>query len=324
MSTQVKKLRIVSIGTTPMTNKINDLLENLDYIDFVGVVNLLPEKYYHRSNYEPMYGFRARRSEDIVYVSSINSEETIEWLKSKKPDIIIQSGWSEIWRSEVLSIPSMYCLGIHAAPLPLGRGAAILNWKLIEGGGPWGNSIFKMEEKTDIGDILDFEPFELEVRDDIRMAYLKADKTALTMLKRTLPKLVDGTVKPISQTGKKSSRYYKRTPKDGKISFEWSADKIHNYVRGLSHPYPGAFFNSKYGKFIVWSSELGLENEDYEIGTILKIEKGKGVLIQCGSNTTIWLNAIEPELEIEQWADQWFLEKEIIENTNIQQEIEVN
>ena len=286
-----------------MTRKINDLLERMECIDFMGVVNLNPEKFASRSNFEPMYEFKAGRPADIFYTEDINHPDTIAWVKNRNPHIILQSGWSQIWKKEILEAPEIFCIGIHAAPLPEGRGAAILNWKLIEGGGPWGNSMFIMEEKTDMGDILDFEPFELEPRDDVRTAYLKADRTALKMVERTLPKILNGTYKRVAQTGKKGSRYYKRSPKDGKLEFDWTAEKIGNYVRALTHPYPGGYFETRFGKLIVWTCEPDENKSDFGCGKILEVKKGKGVLVQTGEQTRIWLKAVEPENDIEVWSD---------------------
>jgi len=307
------KLKVVSIGTTPMTRKINDLLERMECVELCGVVNLNPEKFSSRSNFEPLYEFRSRRPSDIFYTEDINSFKTVEWVKGRNPDVIIQSGWSQIWKKDILNIPNLYCLGIHAAPLPEGRGAAILNWKLIEGGGPWGNSLFIMEEKTDLGDIIDFEPFILEDRDDVRTAYLKADRTALTMIKRTLPKILDNSICRNSQKGKQGSRYYKRTPEDGLIDLNWHSTKICNHIRALTHPYPGAFISSVYGKIIIWSAEPALGNYGKKPGDLIKIEDGRGVLLQTGDGSALWLKAIEPENDTEVWADIWIKE---IDSTN--------
>lgn len=304
-------LRVVSVGTTPMTRKMNDLLERMEAVELVGVVNLNPETYFHRSNFDPLYDFKTRRPDDLIYTEDINCDATISWMKRRAPDVILQSGWSQIWCSEVLSIPALYCLGIHSAPLPIGRGAAILNWKLIEGGGPWGNSLFLMEEKTDTGKILEFEPFDLEPRDDIRTAYLKSDRTALKMVERALPKILNGSMATTSQQGMKATRYHSRKPEDGLMEFDWSAEKIVNYVRALTHPYPGAFFQTLYGNIVVWSAERGEDQKSDLPGTIAVVEKGKGVLVNVGHKQTVWLKEICPEHDVEQWADLWAIENDL-------------
>jgi len=310
-------LRIVSIGTTPMTRKINEFLEYQNYIVLAGVVNMIPEKYFQRSNYDPMFEIKGRRPNDILYIHDINSPVAFEWIKSREPDLIIQSGWSQIWEEKILSLPNKFCLGVHAAPLPNGRGAAILNWKLIEGGGEWGNSLFVMEEKTDMGDILDFEPFHLENRDDIKTAYFKAERTAIKMLNRTLPKILDNTFIRIPQNKILGKRYYKRKPEDGLMEFNWDSTKIFNFVRALTSPYPGAFFYTKFGKMMVWSAEIYNEASTEHCGSVLKILSGKGIVIQTGNQSQILLKLIQIQNDIEVWSDIWALEQNWTENKSL-------
>ena len=183
-------LKTIVVGCTPLARKSIELISNIT--NLVGIVNLHPELGLKKSNYDPMANFRLSRPNDCFLTRDINDDETVEWISSRNPDLIIQCGWSQIFKKKILSIPKKCCIGIHPSPLPVGRGAAILNWKIIESNGktiPWGNSLFVMEPSTDTGDVLDFEPFNISPRDDIRTAYLKADKTSLTMLKRTLLKM---------------------------------------------------------------------------------------------------------------------------------------
>lgn len=302
-------MKVVLVGCTPMAEKLYGLLEGMKCVQSVYMINLSPFVSKNKSNYCGMMDTHYGKI-CIHYTYDINSELTMNWIKELKPDLIVQAGWSQIFSKALLELPKLYCIGIHAAPLPKGRGAAILNWKLIEGGGQWGNSLFIMEKTTDTGAILDSEPFELEPRDDIRTAYLKADRTALRMIERTLPKIGDGTIKPKKQSKKETGRYYKRTPADGEMKFDWPAEKITNYVRALTHPYPGAFFSTRFGQLVVWSVEReSIEVSFYEIGTIMEIKKGEGVLVQIESNVLIWLKSITPPNDVETWADTWAIEQ---------------
>ena len=235
----------------------------------------------------------------------------------EKPDMLIQCGWSQIFKKRILEIPSKFCIGIHPSPLPIGRGAAILNWKLIEGGGEWGNTLFIMSSKTDVGDILDFEPFILEPRDSIYTAYLKADRTAIKMIKRTIPKIIDGSFVKKEQKANISTRYYKRSPKDGLIDVTWGAEKIINYVRALTKPFPGAILNTSLGDMIVWDIKLGDISEESKPGTILDIVEGRGLLLNVGDKQSVWLTLITPPGDFECWVDEWAIERGL----NIGQEL---
>ena len=304
------------VGCTPLARKVTTLLENIS--NLVGVVNLHPEKGLSKSNYEYMADFVSRRADDIFWRKDINNEETISWMKDRQPDVVVQCGWSQIFKPQVLEIPTKYCIGIHPSPLPIGRGAAVINWKLIKNGNDdieWGNSLFVMEPKTDTGDILDYEPFVIETRDDVRTAYLKVDKTALTMLNRVLPKIGDGTVKLTPQDKLKATRFYKRKPEDGKINLEWSAAKINNYVRALTHPYPGAFLQLKEEKLFIWSTQVGIKWGE-EPGTILQIRKGCGVMVKTYDDSAICLKRVSYR-GVEQWADDWASDLDLKEGDNL-------
>lgn len=300
------EINVLVIGCTPLARKVVSLVESIS--NLVGVVNLHPEIGLGKSNYDYLADFTSRRKQDVHWTKDINSDETISWMKDRNPDVIIQCGWSQIFNSDVLSVPNKYCIGIHPSPLPVGRGAAIINWKIIEAEEEtisWGNSLFVMEAKTDTGDVLDFEPFDIETRDDVRTAYLKVDNTALKMIARTLSKIADGACVPQPQDPNKATRYFKRKPKDGIINRDWALDKILNYVRALTHPYPGAFLETKYGKITIWSATQGVPGFGTKPGTIVKIFKGKGVHMTVGDGWSIMLGSISTPDGLECWSDVW-------------------
>ena len=306
------KLRTILIGSTPMANKLIDLLQEMECVDLVMTFNLNPVQAVNKSNYNPMLKTLRDNPMKLQYISNINDKWVVNMIKSYKPDLIIQAGWSQIFKEEILNIPTLSCVGIHSAPLPHGKGGAILNWKLIDGGGEWGCSLFIMNKGIDTGAILDFKSFELEERDDIRTAYLKADSAALKMIERTLPLIAKNSITAKEQK-EGGSYYHRRYPEDGRMQFDWSVKEILNYVRALTHPYPGAYFETKYGKLIVWKAEhtnmlINLTNRKKEIGSILGIINGKGLIIKVGNDEAIRLTEVTPPNNVETWCDIWALE----------------
>lgn len=302
-------LKVLIIGATSLARKAISLVEKIDVV--TGVVNLHPDLGFKKSNYDFLTEFSIRRSKDVYLTRDINDKETLDWIAVRKPDLIIQCGWSQIFKTTLLNIPRHFCIGIHPAPLPKGRGAAILNWKIIEGGGEWGSSLFVMTEKTDTGDILDFEPFVIGSKDDIYTAFFKADRAALKMLKRTLPKIANNTFTRIPQDDSKATRYFKRRPEDGLIDTRWDSKKNLRYIRALTRPYPGAFFQTVYGQLIVWQAESGVKEKQAKPGTILAIEPGQGVLLKVGADESIWITLIASSDSVDCQADRWALEKKI-------------
>lgn len=289
-------MRVVVVGSTPIAAKIIQAIPGIDGCELVGVIGLHPRLGAAKSNYQYLPGSYSTDS-----VCDCDTR-----LKSWKPDVIVQAGWNEIWPQRILDIPTLFCIGVHPSPLPEGRGAAVLNWKIIEGGCPWGVSLFVMEEKTDTGPVLDFEPFEIEPRDDIRTAYLKADHATVKMIQRTLLRIADGDTSGVTQRGA-GSRYYKRTPKDGKMEFDWSAEKICRYVRALTHPYPGAFFATRYGQLIVWDAHRTTGAPPYPVGRIATVTRS-GLIVNTGGGEAVRLDRITPPDGHERWADEWATE----------------
>ena len=311
-NTNVSNLKTLVVGCTPLARHVVNLLKKES--ELVGVVNLDPELGLSKSNYDALTDIC-----DPYWTKDINNEETEAWITERSPDIIIQCGWSQIFRKNILGIPAKYCIGIHPSPLPVGRGAAVINWKIIESNGnpvSWGNSLFIMESSTDTGDIIDFEPFIIETRDDIRTAYQKVNETSLLMLKRVIPKIASGEEKLTHQDNSKSSRYYKRKPEDGALDISWSSQKINDYVRGLTHPYPGAFLKTRWGKLTVWKSSDGPGVYGYKPGIILKVDDSCGVLISTGNETSIWIERISYD-DVECWGDSWARNKNITPGVTI-------
>jgi methionyl-tRNA formyltransferase len=302
----IPDLKTLVVGCTPLARKVINCLKEIS--DIVGIIGLNEAAGRKKSNYDSLGDFE--NNFDMLWTGDINKEG--EWIRDKSPDIIIQCGWSQIFKPKILKIPKKYCLGIHPSPLPKGRGAAIINWKIIESKGQsvhWGNSLFVMESKTDTGAVLDFEPFVIETRDDIKTAYNKVDHTALKMIRRTFPKIATGTEGLRQQDDSRSTRYYKRTPKDGKMDLSWSAVKIRDYVRALTFPYPGAFIETKLGKITLWKVSIdymrhGMNLKPPDSGMIHMIVRGRGVLVRVGDVLSIWIERVSHN-GIEQWADEW-------------------
>jgi|APSaa5957512535_1039671.scaffolds.fasta_scaffold90432_1 methionyl-tRNA formyltransferase len=308
-----KKLSVIVVGCTPLARKVISSIESI--VDLKGVINLTQEAGKKKSLYDHLTEFTNKNPDKVFLTDDINSPATQGWIRSLLPEVIVQCGWSQIFTKDTLKLPTLFSIGIHPAPLPVGRGAAIINWKIIEGGGPWGNSLFVMESKTDTGDILDFEPFRIEDDDDIVIAYKKVDESAVTMLLRTLPMIADDIFTRTVQDEEKATRYFKRTKKDGLMDFFWSATKILRYIRALTRPYPGAFFNIKgntfRGELFCWSAKDGGDSDGNPPGTIIEVTTDRGIKIAVGSRTSVWLTEVTPPNEESISAYEWAKQRRI-------------
>ena len=207
-----------------------------------------------------------------------DDREAIEYLKAIKPDFIIVVAFGQILTKEVLDIPKYGCINLHASLLPMYRGAAPLNWVVINGEKKSGNTTMLMDVGLDTGDMLLKD--EVEITENMTAGELHDILMVRggNLLIETIEGLANGTIKGIKQEGE--TCYAKMLSKNtGKISWDKSAREIHNLIRGLN-PWPIAHTTYKDDNMKIYESEVLNENSNKEPGTILSVNK-TGMKVSC-------------------------------------------
>ena len=207
-----------------------------------------------------------------------DDREAIEYLKAIKPDFIIVVAFGQILTKEVLDIPKYGCINLHASLLPMYRGAAPLNWVVINGEKKSGNTTMLMDVGLDTGDMLLKD--EVEITENMTAGELHDILMVRggNLLIETIEGVANGTVKGIKQEGE--TCYAKMLSKNtGKISWDKSALEIHNLIRGLN-PWPIAHTTYKEENMKIYESEVLNENSNKEPGTILNVNKS-GMKVSC-------------------------------------------
>jgi methionyl-tRNA formyltransferase len=136
------------------------------------------------------------------------------------------------------------------------------------------------------------------------------------MIERTISKIADNKEELIEQDKTKVTRYYKRKPEDGKIELSWPAIKVNDYVRALTHPYPGAFIESNFGQLFLWDVSIDSCKIHGNPGLVYQIHDGRGMLVKVGGFMCVWLKRVSHN-GIEQWADEWARDMGIREGDNL-------
>ncbi len=189
----------------------------------------------------------------------VNSDEFIKKLDRIKPDLIVIVSYHPIIRKAILS--GYKVINAHGAPLPSYRGRAPINWAIINGEKETGVTVHEVNEDIDTGDII------LQERIPI-----SEDDAAIDVLKRSLecyPRLVSraigliesGKAEKVPQDPFAGSYFPKRKPEDGNVDWSWTAQDIYNFMRALTHPYPGAFTSSGGKKVYLWKAENPKNNK---------------------------------------------------------------
>ena len=212
------------------------------------------EKGMAKSNYDNYSDLKKKYNLPIKYVNSINSSNVLNELKELNPTLIIQSGWSQKFSNKLLEIPTYGCIGQHPSPIPKGRGAATINWALINGEKDWADSFFLMNDEYDSGMVVAQKAIKILEEDTVLTLYNKVAWTSFCIIKNYLGDWINGEFDEVNNKGIEPSYFKPRTPKDGEINSMLSADQQMKYIRALTDPFPGAFFMLNEEKIVVWKA----------------------------------------------------------------------
>jgi methionyl-tRNA formyltransferase len=186
--------------------------------------------------------------------SDINEPENVALLRQLAPDFLLSFYYRNMIRQEVLDIPKQGALNLHGSYLPRYRGRVPVNWAVINGETETGATLHYMVAKPDAGDIVDQEPVAIAFTDTALDVFHKVTAAAVTVLVRSWPKLVSGSAPRIPMDLTQGNYCGGRKPADGLIHWSKPAVQIYNLIRGVTHPYPGAFTFVSGKKVVIWSA----------------------------------------------------------------------
>ncbi len=169
-----------------------------------------------------------------------NTPEFIAHLAALKPDFIFSFYYRMMLSPELLALAPRGAFNMHGSLLPKYRGRVPVNWAIIKGETETGATLHEMVAKPDAGRIVDQQVVGIDGDDDAFAVFNKVTDAAAQVLDRALPGLVAGTATLHVQDLSKGSYFGGRKPADGVINWHDSAQNIHNLVRAVAPPYPGA------------------------------------------------------------------------------------
>lgn len=213
------------------------------------------------------------------------NEEFYRILTEISPDVIVVVAFGQILPKEILTLPRYGCINIHASLLPRYRGAAPIQWAVINGEEKTGVTTMQMDEGLDTGDILETTEIILDRKETGGSLFDKLAKAGAELIVQTLADLEQGTVTPVRQDDSASSYAGMLDKKLGCIDFGNSAASIERLIRGLN-PWPSAytFINGKTLK--LWAADVlekeyeGVCGEIVDTGKdCIYVKTGKGTLV---------------------------------------------
>ena len=176
----------------------------------------------------------------VITPDNPNALEVVEQIRALQPDFFFSFYYREMLKRELLEIPKHGALNMHGSLLPKYRGRVPVNWAIIHGETETGATLHYMTEKPDNGDIVAQQAVPILPNDTALQVFQKVTVAAEIALNDVLPALLAGKARAVKQDLSKGAYFGGRKAEDGVIDWGQSARQIHNLVRAVAPPYPGA------------------------------------------------------------------------------------
>lgn len=235
----MKKTRIVFMGTATFSQAVLEkLIEN--QFNVVGVVSQPDRKVGRKKEIKMPEVKEVALKHNIPVFQPNNIKKDYKTIEEMQPELIITAAYGQIIPQEVLDMPRLGCINVHASLLPKYRGGAPVHYAIINGDDKTGVTIMYMVKKMDAGNIIKQRDLEIKDTDTTGILYDKLSDLGAQLLVDTLPSIIDGTNESIAQDEAQVSYSPTISRNDEKIDFNKNVRDVYNKVRGLN-PWPGAY-----------------------------------------------------------------------------------
>lgn len=229
---------------------------------------------------------------EVLQPEKVREPDFVKKLREYRPDCIVVVAFGQILPKDILSLPRYGCINLHASILPKYRGAAPINWALINGETKTGVTSMLMNEGMDTGDILIQREVEITEGDSAGTLHDRLSEMGSEVILETLDGLEKGNVKRVKQNESSATYAQKIKKEDCLINWDEDAKKIVNRIRGLT-PLPGAytFYNGK--RLKITNAEYLIKEVKAEKGEVFEVNRN-GIKVICGNGLVIIKN-LQPE-----------------------------
>lgn len=211
----------------------------------------------------------------------IRKPENIQEFVKTEADMVVVAAFGQILPKEVLEHPKYACINVHASLLPKYRGAAPIQWSVINGDAETGVTIMKMDEGLDTGDIITQEIVPIEKDETGGSLFDKLAVVGAKLCVSTMELIEKGEAVCIPQDSDKATHVGMISKEFGTIDFSKPAHEIECLIRGLN-PWPSAFTKLHHKTFKIWKASVLEETTKEEPGTIVDVTKN-AIIVQTGN-----------------------------------------
>lgn len=304
-------MRTIFVGSTRLSRRCLDSILAIQDIQMVGVITNEP-------TFTISYAPQGLKNVLYVDMAAYAKERGIPWymmrktmtepglmaeLKVWRPELLIVAGWYHILPPSLLD--SLIAVGLHASLLPDYSGGSPLVWAMINGEQKTGMTLFRLADRVDAGPIIDQASIDILPADTIATLYERIELLGIKLLKENLSHIAKGTVVYTPQDENRRRILPQRKPEDGRIEWNWSSQKIYDFIRAQTHPYPGAFTTFNKQKVHIWAAQLESADswEERAVGSVYGTPAGT-IRVNCGMKTTldlIWVGLEGKDILAEDW-----------------------
>jgi methionyl-tRNA formyltransferase len=224
----------------------------------------------------------------VFQPETLKNSEVAEHIQSFGAEVGIVVAYGKLIPKAILTLPKHGFLNVHFSLLPKYRGAAPIQWTLVNGETETGVTLFWLDEGMDTGPIFIQRKIAISPEDDADSLRNKLVDLGVLCLIEAITLLENGKIKKVPQVGE-SSKAPIIHKEDGQINWTHSADRIQNQLRGFT-PWPGVHC----GGLKILKAKLSFDSEKAVPGTVIRLVTGEGPVVKCGLNSLVLLQ-VQPE-----------------------------
>ena len=227
----------------------------------------------------------------VLQPVKLSGSEEMNQLIDMHADLIVTAAYGQFLPTKFLKSVNIAAVNVHGSLLPKYRGGAPIQYSLINGDKETGITIMEMVKKMDAGDIYAQEAIKIEPDDNAGTLFSKLSILGRDLLLKTLPSIIDGSVKKTPQDPDKVVFSPNITKEQERLSIDMTAEQANNMIRALN-PDPGAYLMINGQRFKVWEAEVASDSSSLEAGTVVA-NKGR-FAISFADNTVLNLLEVQP------------------------------
>lgn len=227
----------------------------------------------------------------VFQPKTLKDEAVQQELKALAPELMVVAAYGKILPQAILDIPAVGCINVHSSLLPKYRGAAPINWAILNGESETGVTIMHVVAALDAGDIILQAATPIDLDESVEQLHDRLAVMGAELLGQAVAELAAGTAPRIPQDESQYTYAPMLSRELSPIDWTRSALEIHNQIRGLV-PWPATTMELKGTRFKVFASLLTGENENQPAGTVLGADK-KGIRVVCGDGGVLCITEVQ-------------------------------